>query len=497
MADIYDVNAAIQKPNIVNALRQGQQYGMQLKQQQQQIADQNALRDLAPKIIAGDQNAFAQGAAISPEQAGQYQQAGDGQLRRLKGAIDYFDKGLQSGDDRLIQARYREIAPFLSSLTGQPAPEAYTPDMLPAFEQVKTKIALARGGAKSELPSEIQTLQMLQDNPDLLAINDRFRGTKSFREVINADGTKSFVALDNRAGTGANTPITGLPTTGPAPQPAANGATYTPTGTDESAQIESEIGRPLTDQERMQIANGTFSLTAPVAAPQPAAAPISGYGQTDAQRAAAAAQEAIAVARGKAGVELSTAPMIAGATEGAKLDANLSRADQVAAADANRQRQIDTAKSETERDSKRIELDTTYNLYKVARDELASALKGARTGPIAGSVTALLPEDQNAESAVAAMAPVLKQLFRAAGEGTFTKDDQAILMAMLPTRKTLPEARDEAFRRIDAIVEAKLQGGGGTADTGGYRVGQVIEAGGKRYRVTGGDPADPDVEEIQ
>ena len=143
MADIYDMNAAIQKPNIVNALRQGQQYGMQLKQQQQQIADQNALRDLAPKIIGGDPNAYSQAAAINPEQAGQYQQAGDGQLRRLKGAIDYFDKGLQSGDDRLIQARFREIAPFLSSMTGKPAPEMYTPDMLPAFEQVKTKIAMA------------------------------------------------------------------------------------------------------------------------------------------------------------------------------------------------------------------------------------------------------------------------------------------------------------------------------------------------------------------
>lgn len=30
-----------------------------------------------------------------------------------------------------------------------------------------------------------------------------------------------------------------------------------------------------------------------------------------------------------------------------------------------------------------------------------------------------------------------------------------------------------------------------------YQVGQVIEAGGKRYRVTGGDPNDPDVEEVR
>lgn len=35
------------------------------------------------------------------------------------------------------------------------------------------------------------------------------------------------------------------------------------------------------------------------------------------------------------------------------------------------------------------------------------------------------------------------------------------------------------------------------AQQGQYSPGQVIEAGGKRYRVTGGDPNDPDVEEIQ
>jgi len=32
---------------------------------------------------------------------------------------------------------------------------------------------------------------------------------------------------------------------------------------------------------------------------------------------------------------------------------------------------------------------------------------------------------------------------------------------------------------------------------GGHAVGSIIEAGGKRYRVTGGDPNDPDVEEVQ
>ena len=459
MADIYDMNAAIQKPNIVNALRQGQQYGMQLKQQQQQIADQNALRDLAPKIIGGDPNAYSQAAAINPEQAGQYQQAGDGQLRRLKGAIDYFDKGLQSGDDRLIQARYREIAPFLSSLTGQPAPEAYTPDMLPAFEQVKTKIALAGNSATGGV---IQSQKISDDGYIINTYRDgriEKTGQKVDRQAWFRDNPGQDPVIVGKDGTStAIVAPQGMAPPQPEPPPLApNGAAYAPDGTDEAAQIESEIGRPLSQQERMQIANGTFNLSVPVAQPAPAPAPV----QTLPRRPSAG-EEAAAVARAKADVELATAPMIAGATEGAKLDANLSRSDQLAAADASRQRQIDEAKAQAEKNAARPGLDASYNLYKVARDGLVAALDGARTGPIAGRLPAMQASDQNAESAVASMAPVLKQLFRSAGEGVFTDKDQQMLLDMMPTRTMLPEARKAAIDRIDAIVAAKLQGGGGT-----------------------------------
>lgn len=489
MADFYDMNAAIQKPNIVNALRVGEQYGRQLEEQKRQRADQNALRDLAPKIIAGDPNAYSQGAAISPEAAGQYRQAGDGQLRKLKGAIDYFDKGLQSGDERLIQARYREIAPFLSSLTGNPAPEAYTPDMLPAFEQVKTKIAMA---GNSEGSGIIQSQKISDDGFIVNTYRDgriEKTGQKVDRQAWFRDNPGQDPVIVGKDGTST---MVGAPQgTAPqpqAPQPAANGATYTPNGNDETAQIEAEIGRPLSDQERMQIANGTFSLQVPATQPAPQPAPL--------PRRPSAGEEAAAVARAKADVELSMAPMIAGATEGAKLDANLSRADQLAAADANRQRQIDEAKAQAEKNAARPGLDASYNLYQVARDGLVQALDGARTGYIAGRLPALQAPDQNAESAVASMAPVLKQLFRSAGEGVFTDKDQQMLLDMMPTRTMLPEARKEAIRRIDAIVQAKLQGGGGTQSGGKYRIGQEIEINGKRYIVEGGDMNDPEVKEI-
>src|SRR5690606_7141655 len=57
-------------------------------------------------------------------------------------AITYFDQALQSGNDPRIQAAFREISPFLSKFTGKPAPPSYTPDMQPAFDQVRARIAM-------------------------------------------------------------------------------------------------------------------------------------------------------------------------------------------------------------------------------------------------------------------------------------------------------------------------------------------------------------------
>ena len=54
------------------------------------------------------------------------------------------------------------------------------------------------------------------------------------------------------------------------------------------------------------------------------------------------------------------------------------------------------------------------------------------------------------------MAPVLKQLFRSAGEGTFTDRDQELLLDMVPKRTDRAEAIAEKMANIDRIVSAKL-----------------------------------------
>jgi hypothetical protein len=62
---------------------------------------------------------------------------------------------------------------------------------------------------------------------------------------------------------------------------------------------------------------------------------------------------------------------------------------------------------------------TTLKTYETARDGLMDALKNTVTGPVLGRSPAMTEDQQVAEGAVAAMAPVLKQMFRIAGEGTF------------------------------------------------------------------------------
>lgn len=95
--------------------------------------------------------------------------------------------------------------------------------------------------------------------------------------------------------------------------------------------------------------------------------------------------------------------------------------------------------------------------YEAAIGQMASALDNTATGPFVGWSPALTANQQIVEGASAVMAPVLKAIFREAGEGTFTKDDQEILMAMLPNRKDRKEARIAKLKQVDMVVRAKLK----------------------------------------
>lgn len=110
----------------------------------------------------------------------------------------------------------------------------------------------------------------------------------------------------------------------------------------------------------------------------------------------------------------------------------------------------------TEEDKRQRDLTAALDVYETAKNGLLSGLEGTPTGPLIGKLPALTSSQQTAQGAVAAMAPVLKQLFRAAGEGVFTDRDQQLLIEMIPSRETNAGARRAMIENIDAIVRAKL-----------------------------------------
>lgn len=176
-------------------------------------------------------------------------------------------------------------------------------------------------------------------------------------------------------------------------------------------------------------------------------------------RAGMSAQERIAadqditsrVARSQASIEGAKS----GAKEVAKLSAQLRLSPEVKAASSLAvDRATAVAKSEeTSRSNEKA-----MQVYEAGISGLSEALGKTETGVFVGNLPALTSDQQAADGAVAAMAPILKQMFRSAGEGNFTDSDQKILLDMIPTRKDKPAARAAKLKNIDTIVRAKLGG---------------------------------------
>ncbi len=98
-----------------------------------------------------------------------------------------------------------------------------------------------------------------------------------------------------------------------------------------------------------------------------------------------------------------------------------------------------------------------FNVYETSINNLTEALSDTATGPVLGFIPSVTANQQIADGAVAMMGQTLKQVFRSAGEGTFTDADQKALLGLAPTRTDLPAARVAKIKMIDSIVRAKLE----------------------------------------
>jgi hypothetical protein len=164
--------------------------------------------------------------------------------------------------------------------------------------------------------------------------------------------------------------------------------------------------------------------------------------------------------------EAAIASKKAAAVEAAKLSAQLKLKPEVEAAvrtavnnAVSAGEQLGTEKSNTK----------ALAIYEAGISGLIDGLSDTETGPVVGLLPAMTSNQQIADGAIAVMAPILKQLFRESGEGSFSDGDQKLLIDMIPSRKDTPEARRSKISNIDTIVRAKLGASAGQSaqqDTG-------------------------------
>lgn len=151
---------------------------------------------------------------------------------------------------------------------------------------------------------------------------------------------------------------------------------------------------------------------------------------------------------------------IAGAQAQARADVEAATAPQIAADTTAAQEE---AKANVERKIAQRGNATAFDAYQQAMNGIRTSFGKTDTGPIAGRMPAVTAGQQTAEGAIAAAAPVLKQLFRSAGEGVFTDKDQQLLIDMLPKRTDHPEVVESKLGMIDSVVAAKLNMSGAPA----------------------------------
>lgn len=150
--------------------------------------------------------------------------------------------------------------------------------------------------------------------------------------------------------------------------------------------------------------------------------------------------------------------------------------------------------------------------------EAMSALAGNRfvgTGPIDQFITARSPQGQELEAAVGGIQNPLLALTRVPGIGAQSDLEARIANLQFPQLGMDEEANARSIAELEAFYtdlengfrnvlgdqfpteDAPADERGGGSGQRQYAVGEIITIGSKRYRVVGGDPTDPDLEEVR
>jgi hypothetical protein len=219
MANIYDVAGALQQPNIVNAVQQGVQTARQnamgniaLQQAQQAQTDQQTARGLAPQVVAGDQSAYQQLAAIDPDKATALQGVDDAKYRRMNGAINFVES---QTTPQAKQAAWAQARPYFAQLGGvdiSQVPEDVNAAQ-PGFQAVKAHLASLPVNSTTLTPGSV-----LANKDTGAVLYNNQAGDKFYQAPIGPNGEKALVAVNPHGGGqgsivslgGSGTPANGM-----------------------------------------------------------------------------------------------------------------------------------------------------------------------------------------------------------------------------------------------------------------------------------------------
>lgn len=445
---------------LFNAYAQGVQLGQQQRDATQKRNQLAELQSLAPQVIRGDMAATERAYALDPDRAKAYQGQQDRNRALVYNAARYLKGALDRNNPAEIAGAWRPVRTGLIN-AGIATEQDLSPDWQPEYAQtVHQALAMGDGGS-SQTPTDVRSFQMMtqglnpEDTERARRINlglDGRASTSGFSQVkfTGADGRERLGVLNGRTGqidlpdgtsfnpqTGAISQTAGMQHWGA--QPAAQATVFrAPNG--EVIDV-SQVTEPGLRESIMQNPE------------QWGLVPDGGSAQLPPRN--------VSPAQAGGGMFVGRAPEEqAAATEAAKLAVQQQYLPQELQARSNaaiQQKEGETAvTARAEQANASRSNGAAARVYEQGMAGAMQGLAGASTGPVVGRLPALTADQQIAEGGVSAMAPVLKQMFRTAGEGSFTDKDQDLLMAMLPTRKDSPEARDVKAANVDDIVRAKL-----------------------------------------
>ena len=453
--------------------------------------DMQSRDQLVQQAVAADRE---QGFALQDRLQSQDEARGLKARNAAKFVLDAWNSG--GGQNAAAADRaYQEVIPFLADegrRYGKPPPPNFELDMVPNMQAIVAMNGGANSNPYAGLPSDIQSLRYLQDNPQLAALD---------RERRQAGGMVPKL-VQTAQGYGWGTPGAGIqlaPMDGVAGQQGSPQGAVAP-GLYQTPQGVVRIGDDLSPQERavaMADINAGGQASEVTLPPQQGAGGIA-----QPYRAPSNEQESFGQPQAVLGPDGQQRFVQFGNRGGVREVPGYNAAPN-ATANAADQKAVRQAQQ------KLPQLQNAIRGMDRIGDALRSLSGGmVNTGPMDQYYTRYTKEGQELEAAVGAIQNSVLALTRVPGVGSQSDLEQRVAMLQYPSLDKDPAVNARTLENLrlfmadlkaaydnvtgGALPQSPQRQGGGR-----YSVGQVINVGGRRYRVTGGDPNDPDLEEVR